>query len=131
LNTLVAQSPTAAAAKIVRWSVSLQFTVLILQLAVILLFFSGVPEGLLAHSKIAWGVLGLGAVQWVAILAFAPARSDRFYSATAVAIVIAEALEITLGRTHALLAHVTLGMVIWGLGLTLLIRTVTAPWAAK
>jgi hypothetical protein len=115
----------------VRWSVSLHTAALLIQFAAMLLFLSGVPQGFLAHSNNAWAVLVLGTIQLLAILACSPARRDRFYSATAFAIVVAEALEITLGRTGALFAHVTLAMVVWGLALTLLIRTITAPWAAK
>ena len=115
----------------VRWSVSLHMVALLVQLVAMLLFLSGRPEGFFAHSGNAWVVLLLGAVQLLAVLACSPARANRFYSATALIIVIAEALEIYLGSNGLRFAHVTLAMIILGFSLTLLIRTITAPWAVR
>ena len=123
--------PSTWSVRAVRWSVSLHSVALLLQLVAMLLFLSGRPEGFFAHSNNAWIVLILGAVQLLAVLACRAARADRFYAATALIIVIAEALEVYLGRNGLRFAHLTLAMIIWAFALTLLIRTVTAPWAAR
>jgi hypothetical protein len=122
--------PVTWSARAVRWIVSLHFVALLVQLTAMLTFLSGRPEGFFAHSGNAWLVLLLGALQLLAVLACSAARGDRFYTATAFVIVIAEALEVYLGRTGLRLAHVTLAMIIWAFALTLLIRTITAPWAS-
>ena len=123
--------PSTWSVHAVRWSVSLHFVALVVQLAAMLLFLSGRPEGFFAHSGNAWVVLTLGAIQLLAVLACSAARADRFYSATALVIVIAEALEVYLGRHGLRFAHLTLAMIIWAFALTLLIRTITAPWARR
>ena len=121
--------PSTWSVQAVRWSVSLHTVALVVQLAAMLVFLSGRPEGFLAHSTNAWIVLTLGALQLLAVLACSPARSDRFYALTALVIVTAKALEVYLGLSGLRFAHVTLAMIIWAFALTLLIRTITAPWA--
>lgn len=123
--------PSTWSVRAVRWSVSLHAVALAAQLAAMLAFLSGRPEGFFAHSGNAWIVLTLGAIQLLAVLACNAARADRFYTATALIIVLAEALEVYLGRSGLRFAHLTLAMIIWAFTLTLLIRTVTAAWAAR
>ena len=122
--------PSTWSVQAVRWSVSLHTLALVVQLGAMLVFLSGRPEGFLAHSNNAWIVLLLGAIQLLAVLACSAARADRFYTLSALVVVIAEALEIYLGRNGLRFAHVTLAMIIWAFALTVLIRTVKAPWAA-
>jgi hypothetical protein len=123
--------PSTWSVRAVRWSVSLHSIALLVQLAAMLLFLSGRPEGFFAHSSNAWVVLMLGAIQLLAVLACSAARADRFYATTALVVVVAEALEVYLGRNGLRFAHLTLALIIWAFSLTLLIRTVTASWATR
>lgn len=118
-------------ARAVRWSASLHVAALAVQLAAMLLFLSGMSKALLVHSLNAWIVLALGIVLLLAVLACRPARASGFFTAAALVIVIAEALEIHVAGSGAIFTHVTLAMIVWGLALSLLIRTATAPWQPK
>jgi hypothetical protein len=127
MNVVMSASPWSVTT--VRWSVSLHMLALALQLAAMLLFLSGFPQAFLVHSNNAWLVLMLGSLQLLTILACRPARGDRFYTGLAIAVAALEAIEIELGRNGLRFAHLTLAMIIWGLSLTVLIRTRTASWA--
>ena len=113
-----------------RWIVTLHMAALAAQVAFALLLLAGISGMLQLHSANAWVVLALGLLQAVTIMPGWPSGSSLWKLAAGL-VVLAEVAQIQLGRGASLPAHVTLGTVLWGLSLALLIQVWAPSWGRQ
>jgi hypothetical protein len=113
-----------------RWIVTLHMAALAAQVVFALLFLGGRSEMVPLHSTNAWVVLGLGFAQGLSVVSSWPS-GGKFWKSAAVLVVLAEATQMYLGRAGSLAAHVTLGIVLWGLSLALLIQVWAPSWGRR
>jgi hypothetical protein len=111
-----------------RWLVSAHFAALATQVGAAIWLAAGHADALRLHGANAWIVLGLGAIQGIALLICGPAKLGRLYLLLALGLPLLEAMQIGLGPSAHLAAHGTQGLVVWGIGLALLIKVWRPDW---
>ena len=124
-----AMSDRSLAARTQRWIVTLHMAALAAQVVFALLLLGGGSSAIQLHFTHSWVVLTLGALQ--AIVAISSWPGGSLWKVAAALVVLAEITQIYLGRTGNLPAHVTLGTVLWGLSLALLIQVWAPGWGRQ
>lgn len=110
-----------------RWVVTLHMAALAAQVVFALLLLGGVAGMLQLHSVDAWVVLALGLIQAAVVVSLWPSGSIPWKTAAAL-VLLAELAQIYFGRSGNLPTHVTLGTLLWGLSLALLIQVWAPNW---
>jgi hypothetical protein len=106
---------------------SLHMTALAAQtLLALLLLANGTPT-LRLHSLNAILVVFIGMLQLLCMYWWSPSR-NRFCRSAAVLVLLAELVQIELGRTGHLAFHVTMATVIWGLSVWIFIQVWAPTW---
>jgi hypothetical protein len=123
-------SARSGAAIAQRWVVSLHMAALAIQIVFAVLLLAGVSGMLQLHSINTWAVLTCGAIQTVVVVLSWPSGST-FWKPAAVVIPLAEMAQIYFGRSGNLPMHVTLGTVVWGVSLALLIQVWAPSWGRQ
>jgi hypothetical protein len=125
-----AVSDRSLAALIQRWIVTLHMAALAAQVVLALLLLGGGVSAIQLHFTHSWVVLALGALQAIVVIPTWP-TGGSFWKVAAALVPLAEATQIYLGRTGNLSAHVTLGTVLWGLSLAILIQVWAPSWGRQ
>ncbi len=123
-------SKRSPAALLQRGIISLHMVALAAQVILAVLFLGGEYRTLPLHALNAELVLALGVAQAVVVL-FTWPSGQKLWKPAAVLVVLAEVGQIQLGHAAELGAHVTLGTVLWGLSLALLIQVWAPNWGRR
>jgi len=123
------QSARSIAALAQRWVVTTHMLALAAQVLFALLLLGGFAVVQL-HSSNAGVVLALGALQAIVAVASWP-PGGSLWKVAAVIVPLLEAAQIYLGRAGDLATHVTLGVILWGLALALLIQVWAPSWGRQ
>lgn len=129
MQQTVAVRSLAASAQ--RWIVTVHMVAMAGQIVLAVLLLGGMSEALHLHSTNAWVVLALGVLQAAILTVLGWPTGGRVWPAAAGLVVLAEAVQAELGRIGSLAAHVTLGTLIWGLSLALLIQVWAPNWGRQ
>lgn len=124
-------SPPASrstAALIARWTVTAHFLLFLFQVGAVVLFVGGRADAYPLHAGNGWAVAALGTVQLVALLIAGRDRLGLLYLLLAFAMPGLEFAQIGLGRAFAVTGHVSLGLLLWGIALALLIKVWRPDW---
>ena len=108
--------------------VTAHFLLFLFQVGAALLFVGGRGDAYPLHAGNGWAVAALGGVQLIALLIAGRERLGTLYLLLAFATPGLELGQIALGRAVAVAGHVSLGLLLWGIALALLIKVWRPEW---
>ncbi len=111
---------------IVRWAASAHLAALAAQVALAPAFLAGLQDAYALHSIEGRVVAALGVVVAVAAIANGPSRTGPRLTLIAIAIPVLEAMQLWLGFSAQIAAHVLMGLTIWGLSIAFAVKV----WAS-
>ncbi len=113
-----------------RWITTLHMAALATQIVLALLLLGAGAPTLRLHSYNALIIVSLALMQGLCLLWRLPPGA-RLYGAASVLVLLAEVIQITLGRTGHLPSHITVGTIIWGLSLYIYIGVWAPTWGRR